>query len=621
MKNLISIVVTYVIFSFFVCFAISSFINVKPELIPGEELKYMILQGLLFFFKFFPAVISSGFLIGCAIIFTGNTSIQIKLYFKKVITNSVILISVIFISSELIAPEIKDKIYLLEESPKVFKEFYSLAEDCFKEGQMTLAEKYISKALVINPNDENSLVLKDRAISAKRFESKFNFDNDIDDTKMQELPSFEVGNFSYHEFANETVDSLLKKSDEAFNRENWFDAHYYAFLAVEAGIPNNPNYDKAKLRSIDAWSHINKPLEFEDSQEMRIFRQKRLAYTMLTNGDNLNAYYKFLEISNISEQIEKDADVRKYLKIAKERVQKQYFFIDDVDDLKRLETNNDVHFSVVHKDGYVDVVYIKGITHLSEMGTISQYLRGLSIYTFDKDGNYRRSIYAPYAKMISKPAREFGEAVYSNFNIESSSTPIPFIYIQGINSKMPEVISPVFDFVDEEEKRKFEEDNLGYNYFNINHNVTIYTLGLSISDFNLLCECSNGANDMSLISLWRVYGKAEDFGYSSEIFGTVLLRRVTGPLVYWCLFLILSCIALNYKIGETQIFKFKYIFLLPVATLVLYFIIELVRYIMHVLNYVFVACAGYYAIFMALFIEILLLIFFSTVFVLKRERK
>ena len=69
-----------------------------------------------------------------------------------------------------------------------------------------------------------------------------------------------------------------------------------------------------------------------------------------------------------------------------EKLEEEYFFIDETFNLQGFETVNNVHFSIRNNDGTTSVYFIKGVTPVADSASLVQYLRGLSIFVIDYDG-------------------------------------------------------------------------------------------------------------------------------------------------------------------------------------------------------------------------------------------
>lgn len=607
MKKIITTILAYVLFSFVICLVIANFFLKRPELLPGFEKQYIALQGVLMFFNIFPAIVASSFIVGCAISFSGSTSRFMLKHFRNIILNSVVLVSLIFVANEVIIPSLRVQEDKLEDTPIVFNDFLNLSKKCFAEGKMSLSAKFANDAILLNPKSEEALALREKALAEDTLLKESEYSKSPQFLKDIE-PEVEHGNFSYHELANENVTSLLRKSAEAMIKNRWFDSHYYAYLAVKIGSDLDSNYEEAKQRAAFAWNKLNEPKEFEDTDSIILFRLKKAAYAMLASGDNVGAYYKYLDIFNNYEDADRDPDVVNYLKIAKERINEQYFFIDDVDNYRKFETNKNIYFSIKNNDGSANVVYIQGMTPIRDAGRTVQYLRGFSIYYYSKNGDFIRSITAPYAKMISEKTELFDDATKKEYSIKDEYETVPYILLCGIDSK-------------EKNNSSFPEYEFSKNYDiqtdNINEKNLV--LGISTDDFNLLCDTSIGVDNMNIISLWKIYGKAKKYGYSSEIFGASMLARVMNPLILLTLFVFLANIAWNYRLAHKQIFKFYWVLIVPIGTLIFYFIFEILKFMIKILDYVFVGFAGYYSVLIALVFALILLIVVSACFITKKD--
>ena len=607
MKKMMTIVFAYSIFSLVVC-CIAAFFFKKPELMASDVLVYTFFQGVLLFSKVMPAVVLSGFLVACSITFTDSSVRFIFGHFKDLMVNSIILVGLVFVFVEVVAPIVKGKQAKMEAAPVAYNDLMTLGKKNLSELHATLASKYASDALLLNPKSEEARKLYEDAIAAKDEEKrvyapKLVFGND---GSVEENAD---GNFSYHGLESESARSLLDKSDEAKEDETWLDAHYYADLAKKFGS-DGKLHEEAKDKALSAWEKLNLPPSSATSEEMELFAKKSHAYMLLTAGRNIESYYAFSAIAKSSEKASKDPDVQKYLEIASERVKSEYFFIDELDDFKKFEADKNVYFSVAHDDGSCDVVFIRGITPIKSSVGMVKYLRGFSLYSYDKDGAFVRSVFAPYAKLFSRPLDSFTEAEKKLYSIDKKFKNVPYILIHGLDSGNPKLVSePVFEFSPAVLKK--ERTALTESKF--------FLLDISDSDFDLICAGNANPAEMSLFSLWRIFHREESFGYSGEIFGSALIMRLTYPVLLLVVFMFLACIAWAYKLSDGQLFKFKWILLVPVSTAVLYFVLEVVYYIMRLLNFIFIWFSGKWAVFLALFLEVALLVMFSWMFI-RREK-
>ena len=72
----------------------------------------------------------------------------------------------------------------------------------------------------------------------------------------------------------------------------------------------------------------------------------------------------------------------------------------------------------------------------------------------------------------------------------------------------------------------------------------------------------------------------------------VIMVATVSPVALLIIFIFVASVAWNYRLGEGLIFKFKWIFFLPVLNIVFYFIVLFIEYLIKILNFVFIAMAG-----------------------------
>lgn len=593
MKKTSIIVLVYAVLAFAVCLLISNLMKNIPVLLPGEEKVYVLSRGFLFFCKFLPSLVFSSFLIGCAIAYGKNAekakikySPLIMLHFRRTMIASIIIVLIVSLITEVFVPFIEQRQAKARIKPVLFTEFMTLSHEYYDKGDMGLAFEYSYNALLLNPKDKDALFINEHS-GAELNSLKMVLDR-------PEEPKFVFT--PVKETKGETITSLLKKAREAAEKENWFDAHYYAYLAVEVGTEKDINFADANRLASEAWNHLFDPTVIKETDEQILFRKKREAYKTLIRGDNIEAYYQFLEIAAFSDVSARDPDVAKFLEIAKERVENQCFFVEEVENLRKFEAYNNVYFAIPHDDGSKDVVYIRGITPVKNSGRTIQYLRGFTLFSYSKEGRFERSIFVPYAKMLSEKASMFDESAKLSFGIKDEFKNVPYLMLESIaKNDRGGRISPVYEY--DADYAKNTEPFLS-NYF---------VLGLPMKDFNLLCDATAGSVKMNLISLVKFLPKTRDYGFSYEVYNSDFIHRVTYPLIMLICCIFMACMAWNYRLKDAQLFKFKWIFIMPAITLILYFVIECGLYACRMLNYALVVMLGAGAVYVS--VSILVLIF------------
>ena len=601
MRKTVIIIAIYSVLAFAVCFLASYLMKNLPILLVGEELSYITTRGFLFFCKFLPALVFTSFLIGCAISYGNDAEkAQIKYsplimtHFRKTMLASIGIVFAIALITEVFVPILEQKQARSRLKPVLFSEFMNLSREYYDKGNMNLAFEYSYNALLLNPKDSEAIYINDHA-GAELNSLKMILDRP-EEPKYVFTPVKET--------KGETINSLLEKAKSAVEKENWFDAHYYAYLAIEVGSEKDINLEEANRLASEAWNHLFDPTIIKETDEQILFRKKREAYRTFIRGDNIEAYYQFLEIAAFSDVAARDPDVVKFLALASQRLEDQCFFIEEVENLRRFESYNNVYFAISHDDGSRDVVYIRGITPVKNSGRMIQYLRGFTLYTYSKDGRFLRSLFVPYAKMLTQKVETFDEESKLRFGIKDSFKSVPYLMMESISKNdRGGRIAPVYEY--DADYTKQNEPYLS-NYF---------VLGLPQSDFNLLCDATGGARNMSLVSLMRFLPRSRDYGYSYEVYDSSFVYRITYPLIILICCIFMACMAWNYRLKEAQLFKFKWIFLMPILTLVLYFVLEFTLYIYKMLDYALVIMLGAGAIYVSVALLVLILFIFCFIFV------
>ncbi len=594
MRKTAIIVAIYSVIAFALCLLVSVLMKNVPLLLPGEERSYVIIRGFLFFCKFFPALVFSSFAIGCAIAY-GKDSEKAKIkysplimkHFKKTMISSIMIVACVSLFIEVLVPFFEQKQARAKIKPVLFNEFLTLGKDYYIKGNMNLAFEYSYNALLLNPKDKEASYIKEHA------EAELNSLKLILD--RPEPPKFVF--VPVKETKGETITSLLNKAKKAAQEEKWFDAHYYAYLAVEVGNEKDINLDEANRLASEAWNHLFDVTAIKETDEQILFRKKREAYKTFIRGDNIEAYYQFLEISAISDVAARDPDVAKFSAIVEQRLEDQCFFVEEVEDLRRFEAYNNIYFSVPHDDGSKDVVYIRGITPVKNSGRMIQYLRGFTLFTYSAEGKFLRSVYVPYAKMLSQKVETFDESAKAAFGIKESFKNVPYLMLESISkSGRGGLISPVYEY--DAEYTRIHEPYLN-NYL---------VLAMPQADFNLLCDAAAGSTKMSLISLMKFLPKTREYGYSYEVYNSDFLYRLSFPLIILICCIFMACVAWNYRLEDSQLFKFKWIFLVPAITVILYFVMECGLYAFRVFSYALVIMLGSGAVIATELVLVLILI-------------
>lgn len=573
---------------FFICVASGFIFFETPDWNLGSPFLYKFQNGLLLFFKLLPAIFVAGIIIGYSWGFGKQNnnpphrfSEIFVIYLKNVIISSLICTSLCFLAAEVGIPLISYSRAQMEENSKNIDEYIILAKKNLATGDYGTALFYANYVLDIAPNSQEAIDLA-RFIEESQFLNKKEIvsDNDV-------LPTLVTTKIS-----DMTVPELFKKATEYYEKEDYFNAHYYSSLVLEISKLNYANRDYAKQLASDSWNKLLHIDAFENDLSKEVFQRKKEGYIALSSGDYSKAYYIY---QDLLEKYPLDYDIKNFYETSKELLGTRYFFIDETLDKQQFEKFRNVFFTIPRLDGGKDIISIKGITSIDTTGGRVQYLRGFSVVSYDKNDEWIMSLSVPYAKMCSMPLENMSQELTDYIGEFSETKFVPYLFLKSVDRKYENIfITPRIETKD------------GLNLIS----ATSYVMPIPFEDFAMLCDVSHGPETMSLISLYKFSKVASDYGYSSEIYSQSLINRFSYPVILLICFLLASIIAWNSRILSEDSFKFSWLLLFPVIIVLAYAFIQCFRFMMSLVFYailVFVAFVGNGAVFISLFILLFVL--------------
>lgn len=600
MKKIALIILVYLALSFGVCLSIANLMGDVPLLLPGAKTSYLFFRGVLIFFALLPALMCGASLVATAIVFAqADGKIRVRFsprmfhYYRLLMIATLCMVLILTLVKEIGVPAVKARQTEAELAPRLLSEYVTSGENFFQQGNDALAHEYAKSALKIDPANKTALYLVEE--TEKRL-------NQIPSPvyTMNDIPA--ETEYAYQEVQNETVASLIEKAQAAANEEQWFNAHYYAQLAVSFGSTRDINRLDAQRLAADAWNHLSDPRIPQNSEAWQYFAAKRRAYLALMGRDNVEAYYQFLELSKMRPDYDQDPDVKNFLNVSLARLESECFFIDETISLQRFESAQNVYFVIPHANGMKDVVYIRGITQVKNTGGMLTYLRGFTLFTYGRDGRLMRTITTPYAKMSAEPVAALSEEALRVADIKPEYKLVPTLQLKSIERDWRGTVNePTYTYADFVP----QEDRTAFNYV---------VLAMPFNNFLIACDISLGAERMNLPALMQISSSVSDFGFSSEIFTAALVQRLLYPFLILILFIFCASFAWNYRLAPGQLFKFKWILVLPFASFLLYLIIEAMLFVANLACYALIAMTGQWALIIAVCICLVLLFSVSTVF-------
>lgn len=572
-----------------------------PQLIPGQEFSYKLFSSLSIFLNFLPAILLSSYVVAYATVFgKDDKHIMVKYSpyiisrFKYVAIFSIIGTGILICGQEVGTPLINQKLTRMLEAPALYQEYMQAARKYDSQGDLVFAIQYARAAELMDPNSQEASTLKgDLEV---RMEG-----SDYDDTMQDILLSQENLRSSVTE-RNATSYELLQKARQAYQDESWLNAHYYSILAQRVAEPGSANEEDAKIMAADAWNMLAEPGRFENDEAEERYWQKKMAYSQLMAGNVVEAYYKF---SDLLQRYPSDEDVRRYHTAATMEMESQYFFLDEIPISDGMEDSKNIAFRLPKQDGGESVVFIKGLSSVGNTGGLVQYARGLNIYDFGKDGQFKKSLYVPYAKVLSQTISSLDERSRQNLafsGLDSEKDAVPMIMLESVDRVQPDSFNkPVYNFAE-----------------GVSHSTSpILLLPMDYKDFLMLKNVSLNPEDMMLADIIRMSFKAQNYGYAQIIYGQAACNRMSTPLLFIVLFLLAASVGWNYRIMSGR-FRFSWILTPLLLTADCFILLTAAGYMQKLLNYGLLGLFKFATV-PIIFAVSVLLVFMSALFFLARR--
>ncbi|MDR1748097.1 MAG: hypothetical protein LBR47_03470 [Spirochaetaceae bacterium] len=596
--------------AFAVCLVFGFFSPVAPELLDSFITKWKVYTGLLLFISVMPALQISGILAGYSWAF-GRTQKAVSahwrpvfpVYIRGVIKITLICLTLVIIGTELAAPMLRISKNRMTSSSREYTECIRLTREYIDTGDVSMAVIYLERAKLIS--------LEEPEIAPLFAELEYAYLQPSFISKKDESPvSAPSPTVTEAEEIPPSVDDMYDRALRAFNEGRYFDAHYYAAIAAEFADPRNPRNRQALELASKAWNILNDPVISDmDGESMALFARKREGYRAITNGEYLEAYYIFRDLSRDYS----DPDITRYFEIASKNLVKTHFFIDETYNIEAFEAKHNIYFSLPRPDGSHDIVYIEGIAYSGELGEAVQYLRNFYFTRTDPQDKLEYSLHVPFAKMIATPA----SAIDPDMLLDSTPAAlngVPKLLLHAVDrEEQGTEILPVYSYYVDGELVSSNTYPPAESYGDI------LVLVMPFDDINLIAEAVYGPESMSITSLWKFSRKAADYGYSAELYHASLIRRISFPLLLFILSILSATGGWNYRFKSGAHFRFLWILLIPLFTVIAYFVILFAKYILDLIILTVTAAALSFALPVTITILVILCFFAAMLFVSRRE--
>lgn len=582
MKKNIIVLSFILIFSLIVCLIIGFVLNVPFEVSKNSVFLYKILTGLELFVQYLPVFIIASFILTFSVHFGQHCEGSIVRFsqamverFKKIMIFSLMLTFIITMSNEVFGTLINRKKQSIIENQKILNEYLKVGNNLFNNGFYERAKRYGNVALTLQPNSKEAVDLIDRAeVEIQRNENsnlRFKIYESVEEAEKVDKVVINP------EQINEVYSYYLKAKD-AYDKKEWFNAHFFAETGISLATPKDPNLEDLKKISNSAWNNLSEYHNLEKNEEQQIFDKKYEGYLALVQKDDLKAYYLFKQLYMSSRQMQSDPDVKFYLEIAENRVNEKSFFIDETFELESFENANDIYFACNYKDGTKDLVYFKGMTCVQETGNSVQYLRDLTIVTIDEKGDFYRKMNVPYAKVLPVSVKNIPPSVKQLMGIEDDVESIPYLMLKSIERERENSeVFPVYTYSDGSVGNKPE----------------YLLLSMPYEHFLMLENFKNNVTSIPLPQLLKLAKISEQYGFLEEMFTQSCLDRLFYPIWILILFLLISTFAWNNRVGSGQYFKLTWVFAFPEFLVISYVFYKLSMFIFKLINFTLLGVFGF----------------------------
>ncbi|MBP5252039.1 MAG: hypothetical protein J6Z17_06465 [Treponema sp.] len=603
---LVLTVFTLLVFAGCVCFA--SFVLKVPGIFQPYGSSYRFFHALKYFFMLLPAIVTSGFVAGCSIQWKSGIDDSARRFsnamtrrYKNTILLSLPLVLFLSIAQEVFVPSVDSKIAEIKSLPYRVNSYLNFSKSFLKEGKTVLALQYANYAVELDPDDADAVSLKKHAEDKLELENKIALSH----PDQKQTASATENKVLTSEDRAHTVYELVQKSRAASEQKDWFNAHYYAQLAVSACSGTDTNLREAISLANTAWNNIQKPQFFEDPAEKEYFETKRQGYTAYNAGDYLKAYYIFQKIIHF-ENVKVTADVERFFTLSREEVENQYFFFDETDDMQKISDFHNVYFSVQNTDKSKTVFYARNVMPMQKNGGLVSYLEGFYAVNFSSSGNFNYSFDVPFAKVIAQSTADFSSEALSAMGISKSWKNVPLIILQSVDRHTEGLISRP-NFVYRSNAPKLDSEN-------------IMILPIDFNSLGAASELSATSKSMDIFSLLTFISKAKSFGFSEEIYMIQLVSRLMYPLFILIILVLCAVIGWNYRLEKVSMsFKFSWIFAFPVFMVVALVIFNSLLYVFNVMNYVFVGLFGDNSVLLTMILYIIIFVCMSVLFMSRKK--
>ena len=191
-------------------------------------------------------------------------------------------------------------------------------------------------------------------------------------------------------------------------------------------------------------------------------------------------------------------------------------------------------------------------------------------------------------------------------DIDDSVDFIPYFMLNSVGRDTPNTeIKPVYSDA----------------YGSISNAPGYMILPVSYNDFTMFETSTNNPASLTMMSLFKLIRRADNYGFSAEVYTQTLLNRLFYAFWVLLIFLIVASFAWNTRVGTNDYFKMSWAGIFPFLIVVCWLFYEFLMSIFKLLNYAIVTFCGLgssIAVATAVYVVIFI---FDTIFFLARRSK
>jgi|GEM_PF-978313 len=531
-------------FLFWIIFHSVSYIISAEDitLLPHFKFGYKAISVIITFIKALPALEVAIILMLFTLSISDYSSYQLKrrspLVIKiisKLFVTCIVFSALNFALSELIRPSL---VYSRNNQMLTSQKYYeniNLYSEAVANKDYEKAEQYLRTAFLIWDDSPEVQALQADLANMKEEKNKNLAFSTTDKVESIKIPE------------NLAPQELLNISRECIARGDFYTAYHYSLLIMKLAKDDELIIAEAKeieeLTKDKIESGITLDMLLESQRQ---FEAKKSAYEALTQKDYEKSYYAFLAIQKeiLAKTNKYDPDVEKHLKMARDRLLQEVFFIEEIESIPSFNSGYNIKFNIKERKERFNI----GSFYFSNTkDSFAIYLSNV-IYTKSRDdGSLLIQLKLPYAKIIEKEI-DGKKSLYLLAEARSK-----YDHTKNIPSNA-----------------NLQGDAL---------NLFPLETKMSVDEFALIVLAQQEPHAMTIVDLYGFIPIAKHYGFDSYIYGAELCVRFADFFIFIIFTSLLSIVA--FKMRPKYIDKCTFLFVIASIAFpyVIFTFLEAVRHI------------------------------------------